>query len=128
MLVAVEGDRAVLGEASLPLSRDTIAAAGSDEILVGFRPESLDIVEPGTPGAFPVQVNLVEELGSDAFLYGELRGSTELPSHLGSGEDSSQIVIRVDPRRVPAKGDVVYVRIRAGEQHTFSAATGLRLP
>jgi multiple sugar transport system ATP-binding protein len=75
-----------------------------------------------------VQVNLVEELGSDAFLYGELQGSKELHDSLGSGEDSSQIVVRADPRKVPRKGDVVHVKIRAGEQHNFSAASGSVCP
>ena len=124
----IQGDQAVLGEASIPLTRETISAADSKEIMVGFRPESLDVVEAGTPGAIPVQVNLVEELGSDAFLYGELQGSKELHDSLGSGEDSSQIVVRADPRKVPRKGDVVHVKIRAGEQHNFSATSGERLP
>ena len=73
-------------------------------------------------------VNLVEELGSDAFVYGELAGSRELTEHLGSGEDADQIIVRIDPRDVPMKGDEIHVRIRPGEQHVFSSATGERLP
>ena len=39
----------------------------------------------------------------------------------------SQIVVRIDPRDVPKKGEHIWVTIRGGEQHVFSAATGARL-
>ncbi|PFG39194.1 carbohydrate ABC transporter ATP-binding protein (CUT1 family) [Georgenia soli] len=126
----VENGQAVLGEAHVPLSRSTISAltdADKGKVILGFRPESLDRVPEGD-GAIPVTVNLVEELGSDAFVYGELAGSRELNEHLGSGEDSDQIIVRIDPRDVPMKGDKIFVRIREGEQHAFSSATGERLP
>ena len=127
----VEDGEAVLGEARVPLTRATIeamTAADENKIIVGFRPESLDRAPESEPNTIPITVNLVEELGSDAFVYGELSGSRELNEHLGSGDDSDQVIVRVDPRDVPAKGDVVHARIRTGEQHVFSSATGHRLP
>ncbi|HLT84122.1 MAG TPA: sn-glycerol-3-phosphate ABC transporter ATP-binding protein UgpC [Phototrophicaceae bacterium] len=127
----IEDGAAVLGEARVPLSRETISALGNDskgEIIVGFRPESLDRVSAGTEGAIPVTVDLVEELGSDAFVYGRLAGSKELAEHISSGAGEAQIIVRIDPRDVPMKGDTVYARIRPGEQHNFAAATGERLP
>ncbi|WP_043497111.1 ABC transporter ATP-binding protein [Georgenia sp. SUBG003] len=126
----VDNGQAVLGEAHVPLSRATIDAltdADNGKVILGFRPESLDRV-PEHDGGIPVTVNLVEELGSDAFVYGELAGSRELSEHLGSGEDADQIIVRIDPRDVPMKGDKIHVRIRQGEQHVFSSATGRRLP
>ncbi|WP_448070860.1 ABC transporter ATP-binding protein [Georgenia yuyongxinii] len=126
----VQDGEAVLGEARVPLSRTTIGAltsADDGKVIVGFRPESLDRVASAEPGTIPVSVNLVEELGSDAYVYGELHGSRELVEHLGSGEDQSQIIVRIDPRDVPMKGDLIHVRIREGEQHVFSSATGERL-
>ena len=82
---------------------------------------------PNADGAIPIEVDIVEELGSDAFVYGsvpnEFGESKEI--HFAAGE--SQLVVRIDPRDVPKKGDTVWVTIRAGEQHTFSAATGKRL-
>ncbi|KAE8762554.1 ABC transporter ATP-binding protein [Georgenia thermotolerans] len=127
----VENGEAVLGEARVPLTRatvDALSAADNGKVVLGFRPESLDRVPTGGPGTIPVTVNLVEELGSDAYVYGELSGSRELAEHLGSGEDSDQVIVRIDPRDVPAKGETIHVRIREGEQHVFSAATGERLP
>ncbi|MHB1064367.1 MAG: ABC transporter ATP-binding protein [Georgenia sp.] len=127
----VHDGEAVLGEARVPLSRTTLDAltpADNGKVIVGFRPESLDRAPESEPNTIPITVNLVEELGSDAFVYGELAGSRELNEHLGSGDDSDQVIVRVDPRDVPAKGAVVHARIRAGEQHVFSSATGNRLP
>src|SRR5690554_5155396 len=77
----IEDGSAVLGEARVPLTRATLDAMTPDDkgqVVVGFRPESLDRVSPGTEGAFPVQVDLVEELGSDAYVYGRLAGAEEL--------------------------------------------------
>ena len=45
--------------------------------LMFFRPESLDLVAAGTVGAIPVEVDFVEELGSDAFVYGSVPGSSD---------------------------------------------------
>jgi multiple sugar transport system ATP-binding protein len=39
--------------------------------------------------------------------------------HSGAGD--AQVIVRVDPRQVPAKGETIYVRIREGEQHLFHA-------
>ncbi len=127
----VENGAAKLGTATIPLSRETLGAltdADGGKINLGFRPEALDIADSSVEGAFPVQVNLVEELGSDAFLYGELAGDPEAAAHLSSGAGDAQMIVRVDPRNVPEKGSKVYVKIRTGEQHHFSSATGLRLP
>src|SRR5690625_3270890 len=127
----IEDGSAVLGEARVPLSRETISALGSQdkgEIIVGFRPESLDRVSEGTEGAIPVTVDLVEELGSDAFVYGRLAGSKERAEHISSGAGEAQIIVRIDPRDVPMTGETVYARIRPAEQHNFAVATGERLP
>ena len=49
---------------------------------------------------------------------------------LGSGSEGTgkQLIVRVPPRTAPDRGGVVHVRIRKGQQHNFSAATGDRLP
>jgi multiple sugar transport system ATP-binding protein len=92
-------------------------------VIAGFRPESLDLVPADEPGAFPVDVGVVEELGSDAFLHGTL---AELPE--GASIERGQIIARVDPSRPPAKGEQVHLRIQPGKEHLFSVTTGRRLP
>jgi multiple sugar transport system ATP-binding protein len=122
----VEEGYAVRGQARLPLSRassSALAAEGSDRVTVGFRPEALDLVAEGEPNAFPVEVGVVEELGSDAFLHGILPG---LPT--GESTESGMIVARVDPSRPPAKGEQVHIQIQPGKEHLFSVVTGNRLP
>jgi multiple sugar transport system ATP-binding protein len=42
-------------------------------------------------------------------------------------ELSDVITARIDPRRVPAKGQQVTVRVRPDELHLFSPGTGERL-
>src|SRR5690606_14495336 len=126
----IEDGQAVLGSARVPLTRATLDAVTPEDngkIKLGFRPEALDTTSAGN-GGIPISVNLVEELGSDAFVYGSLAGDKEMAESLGSGEDADQIIVRVDPRDVPMKGDTIHVRIREGQQHVFSSATGQRLP
>ncbi|TDE94215.1 sn-glycerol-3-phosphate ABC transporter ATP-binding protein UgpC [Occultella glacieicola] len=127
---AVADGKANLGDTHIPLTRTTIDALTEEdkgEITLGFRPESLDVATEGEEGAFAINVNLVEELGSDAFVYGQL-AAREVAEHVTSGAGEAQLIARVDPRRPPMKGDKIWVKVRAGEAHVFSSATGLRLP
>ncbi len=127
----VNGDHAELGHALVPLSRETIAALTPEdkgEVTIGFRPESLTIVSDEAAGAIPVDVSLVENLGSDTFIYGELGADKDIASHISSGAGDAQIIVRGDPRKVPLKGDRIWATIRHGEDHMFSPATGKRLP
>src|SRR3954462_15515717 len=58
--------QAVLGTVRLPLRTDVLkalSAEGADRVMVGFRPEALDLVSANDPDAFPVDVLVVEELG-----------------------------------------------------------------
>jgi multiple sugar transport system ATP-binding protein len=120
---------AKVGSASIQVPRDalgTLAADDNNSITIGFRPEALDVVPQGTPDAIPVAVNIVEELGSDAFVYGSLVGDAGA-AEVRSGAGDSQVIVRVDPRQVPAKGETISVRIRTGEQHLFHAGSGERI-
>jgi multiple sugar transport system ATP-binding protein len=121
---------AQVGRGKVALSRETIAALKTEDksqVVLGFRPEALDRAAPNADGAIPVEVDVVEELGSDAYVYGSV------PTEYGEAKDikfsagESQVVVRLDPRDVPKKGETIWVTIRTGEQHVFSSATGLRL-
>lgn len=126
----IDGTNAILGPARVPLSQATLDAltpADGGKITIGFRPEGLEVVSENEENTIPIEVEFVEELGSDAYVYGRLAGSTE---GLGSTDEGSakQIIVRVPPRTAPTRGGVVHARIRPGQQHNFSAATGMRLP
>ena len=128
----VDGEWAKIGPARVPLSEAARAALTPEDggkIKIGFRPEGLDVVDESVEGTIPVEVDFVEELGSDAYVYGHLVGD-ERGEGLGSGAEGTnkQLIVRVPPRTAPGRGGVLYVRIREGQQHNFSAATGVRLP
>ncbi len=117
----LNGEGALLGGGVLPLSRDAVAAARADglgEVTIGLRPESAALAAAGAPGALALTVRLVEELGADAYVYGELAGD--------DGNDKPWVV-RCDGRTLPRIGDRVGVVVNAGNPHLFNARTGLRL-
>ena len=127
----INGDVAQIGAAKVGLSKatlDAITPADNGKVVIGFRPEALDVVSASDEHSIPVRISFVEELGSDAYVYGELVGAEDADSKLGSGEDSSQIIVRVPPRTAPGAGETIYVRIRPNEEHIFSSSTGERLP
>ena len=128
----VDGEWAKIGPARVRLSaatRDALVPEDGGKIKIGFRPEGLDVVDESVEDTIPVEVDFVEELGSDAYVYGHLVGD-ENGEGLGSGAEgtSKQLIVRVPPRTAPGRGGVLHVRIREGQQHNFSASTGVRLP
>ncbi len=48
---------------------------GRRQDAIGFRPEGLGIVSEDTENTIPIEVEFVEELGSDAYIYGHLAGA-----------------------------------------------------
>jgi multiple sugar transport system ATP-binding protein len=121
---------ASVGNARVTLPREAIAALTEDDkgaITVGFRPEDLDVVPAGTPDAIPVYVNIVEELGSDAFVYGSLTDDFGSAATVSSGAGDAQVIVRIDPRSVPDKGETVYVRVRPHVLHLFHSGNGERI-
>jgi multiple sugar transport system ATP-binding protein len=101
------------GEQLIPVPRDVLAVADRD-VVFGVRPEHLQIVETG---GLAVDVDVVEELGSEAFVYGHSRVHVR----------DEPVVVRVDCRNSPAKGQPIQVRADERHTHTFSTATGERL-
>ena len=56
----------------------TLAGAkGLKAVTLGFRPEDLSLTED--TNAIPVEVLLVEELGADAYVYGQVTGQRREP-------------------------------------------------
>ncbi|MDQ1628471.1 MAG: multiple sugar transport system ATP-binding protein [Actinomycetota bacterium] len=116
--VDVEGNAMHFGGAELPIPRETAEEAGKGgrKITVGVRPEDMDIVGEGQ--GLKTTINLVEELGADAYIY----GSAQI-----DGKDHD-VIARVDGRRPPMKGEDVWFAPQQGHVHLFSTTTGERLP
>ena len=106
-----------IGGVRIPLATSAAALNGSQRVVIGFRPESLELANDG----IPITVDLVEELGADAYLYGKLRDPS---SDTGIESD---VVARINPRTIPMKGETVHMQILPDALHLFSATTGDRL-
>ena len=103
------------GGLTYPVPRDVLNAAHGSTVTLGVRPEDLERAEDGQ--GLAVFVDVVEELGADAYVYGH----TELD---GQRYD---ITGRVDGRTPPPAGSTVFVRPTPGHVHLFDAKTGERL-
>lgn len=126
----IDGDSAFLEGARVPLSRKTLDAIVPEDdgkIVIGFRPEGLKRAAEGAKYTIPIGVDLVEELGSDAYVYGHLLGSDDKETVAGVGP-AQQFVVRVAPNSAPPAGSVMHVEIIEGQEHVFSESTGERLP
>ena len=104
------------GGAVLPVDRATLSDTDQSTVTVGVRPEDLELV--GDEQGIAVEVDVVEELGADAFIYGR---------RAGSDETAKPFIARVDGRRPPTKGETVYFRPKEGHLHLFDAKSGKRL-
>ena len=101
-----------LGGFRLPVPR-SVAEQGGRELIVGIRPEHFDMGGSG----IEMEVDVVEELGSDAYVYGRTLG-------YGPGET---IVARADWRNPPAKGDRLYLSTTPEHTYFFAPEDGRRL-
>jgi multiple sugar transport system ATP-binding protein len=97
---------ASLGDWPIQLPREIAVSAG--EIVVGIRPEHFEIGDIGVE----MQVDVVEELGADAYLYGRVTG---LDNGLGQ-----PVVVRADGRNPPARGTSLRLHPQSGHLHYFN--------
>lgn len=82
---------------------------------LGIRPEDIEFVGEGE--GLEITIDVVEELGADAYVYAtaELAGKPQT------------IVVRVDGRTPPARGQRLNIAPKLQHVHLFDTATGLRL-
>ncbi|MGC1207970.1 MAG: sn-glycerol-3-phosphate ABC transporter ATP-binding protein UgpC [Ornithinimicrobium sp.] len=103
------------GEGVFSVDSEILAKAGKT-VIAGVRPEDLEIDDSGR--GLKVEIDLVEELGADAYVYGELPGAkaTDKP-----------FIARVDGRTPPKKGETVHFAPKMDHIHLFNTETGLRI-
>jgi multiple sugar transport system ATP-binding protein len=97
-------------EVELPVGSRSLLG---DEVVVGLRPESLEVGADGIAAS----VEVVEEIGADAYVF----TAAEV------GGEETKLVARVESRRAPERGSRVSLRPRADEAHLFDPQTGARL-
>jgi multiple sugar transport system ATP-binding protein len=89
------------------------AQVDGDRLVVGLRPESLELA----PDGIPARVEVVEDIGADAFVF----CAAEV------GGESARLVARTEARKAPQQGEQVALRPRADEAHLFDPGSGERL-
>ena len=87
------------------------AAQAHSKLVAGIRPEHLSIGD----GPLAVEVALVEDLGSDSYVYGHL-----------TDDRAGHVIVR-SGRQHPRPGEVVKVAADSAHLHLFDAASGLRI-
>ncbi len=92
----------------------TVAGAGWNRIVLGLRPESLELASEG----IPARVEVIEELGADAYIFcvAEVAG------------EEVKLVARCETKQSPARDQRVHLRPRADDAHVFNPETGERIP
>jgi len=112
----VSGGKAMLGDLAI-----AVPASAGATVTVGIRPEGFI---PATTG-FHVLVEVVEELGADAFVYGKPADSTV--KFANATDEGAQVIVRWDPKSPPKPGQTITVGVNPAAVHLFNAATGERI-
>jgi multiple sugar transport system ATP-binding protein len=102
------------GNAVVKIDQSVLAKTSAKQVTLGVRPENLIVTKNE---GISVEVDVVEELGSDGYLYGS---AVVDGAHL-------ELVSRVDGRDHPHKGETVSLKPEGGIMHLFDAVTGERL-
>ena len=116
LIAPISGGKAMLGNFGI-----AVPASAGTEVTVGVRPESFT---PSSDG-FHVLVEVVEELGSDAFVYGKPADTNVRFAQ--AGDEGGQIIVRWDPKHPPKPGETVAVTANPSAVHLFNTHTGERI-
>jgi multiple sugar transport system ATP-binding protein len=112
----VVGGKAKLGNLEI-----AVPASAGASVTVGIRPEGFS---PASSG-FDVVVEVVEELGSDAFVYGKPADSSVKFANVT--DEGAQVIVRWDPKNPPRPGQTVTVSANQSSVHLFNATSGERI-
>jgi multiple sugar transport system ATP-binding protein len=93
-------------------------------VIIGVRPEGFK--PTGAGQGFDIKVEVVEELGSDAFVYGKPAASGIALTN-ASAEEGAQVIVRWDPKNPPKVGDTISLAAETSAIHIFDTASGKRL-
>jgi multiple sugar transport system ATP-binding protein len=110
------------GGHAVPIERGLLGGVGK-HITMGVRPEDLEVAADGQ--GLAVTVDVVEELGADAYIYGTTKAH-QIDVE-GDEETGKPFIARVDGRRPPEKGQVLHLKPKQGHVHLFNPESGERI-
>ncbi|HKY61576.1 MAG TPA: sn-glycerol-3-phosphate ABC transporter ATP-binding protein UgpC [Gemmatimonadota bacterium] len=93
--------------------RPGLGAYGGRRVILGFRPEHVEIVgreEKESPGVIEFTLDVVEPMGNEVFI------------HARAGDHD--VVVRVPPQDLPEPGTPLRLRFDTGRLHFFDAESG----
>jgi multiple sugar transport system ATP-binding protein len=114
----VEDDGVKIASHSLKVAGGVPAPQGAT-VTVGLRPEAIQLT---SGDGLPAVVNLVEELGAEAYLYAELSDT--------AGESvtaTANVIVRLEPNQAPPKGTPIQLTAKPGAMLFFDAESGERI-
>jgi len=134
------GDTVDFGRFKVPLDRDRRPGFGGDVVL-GIRPEAFEDAAFAPPGLPQVdaRVEVLEELGSDAFVFFEVDAKQvvvedaisddeeDAAGLLAAANDRTLFAARVDSRTKARVGDTIRLAIDPSRFYFFSPETGASL-
>jgi multiple sugar transport system ATP-binding protein len=118
----IDAGGVMLGSTVVPIPEQLRQRAGAvgKVVTVGLRPEAVELVAEGH--GIPAVVNLVEELGAEAYVY------AQLAAHFTTSVTAvNDVIARVEPRNEPASGERIYLRAKEESILLFDAESGLRI-
>ena len=134
----LDGDSLAIGEHRIALDRERRPQEAGDRVIVGIRPEAFEdaaYADAGLP-QIDVHVKVVEELGSDAFLFFEVDAPPVVVEEAQSAEedDAARLLAadrhralfaaRVDPRTKAEQGGTARIALDPSRLYFFSPQTG----
>jgi multiple sugar transport system ATP-binding protein len=118
----IDAGGVTVGSTVIPIPIEIRERAGAigKVVTVGVRPEAIDLTADGD--GIPAIVNLVEELGAEAYVY------AQLADHVTSSVSAvNDVIARVEPRNEPRSGERINLRVREGSILLFDAVSGARI-
>lgn len=121
-----------------PLANEIKAMSTTDRLLVGVRPENVQVHEEPTDESIPATVDLIEPLGSDDLLYFDVKSDDDVKDIVADvvidGEDEEEeeeYEALIEPGSIPMEyensDDQVHLSFDTEQLHVFDPNTGRNL-
>jgi multiple sugar transport system ATP-binding protein len=132
----LDGDGVVFGQFRVPLAPGRRPPrASADRVVLGIRPESFeDASFREDAPAIEVRVAVLEEIGSDAYVFFQVDAPKITSEVLEASHDDTLLLdatalftARIDPRTRARAGDILRLALDPSRLHFFDAQTGARL-
>jgi multiple sugar transport system ATP-binding protein len=130
----IESDEVVFGQLRVPLDRSRRPSRPAGRLVLGARPESFAAAVTAPPGLprVEVTVDVLEELGSDAYVFFHVDAPRVVVEARDVGTDEESLLVeekarfaaRIDPTVQASVGSTLGLAVDPAAFHFFDAETG----